>query len=126
MATNKRCAICANAYGTQYICSKCRQGIITYTDKDGTIKTWVDPSLGKNWVESSGRKAGAREASGHEYKDTDVPAVFTGIAHRFTYAERGVADGILHGETDVEIARKVGLSVQHVNRIRRWFLKESK
>lgn len=135
MSVDKRCSICANAYGTRYICSKCRQGIITYKDKDGTTKTWQNPTLAKEWSETSRNADGVREVVPNlpiscdalgAYRDTDRPAVFGGKAHVFTQAERGVADGILHGETDAQIARKTGLSMRHVRRLRKWFTTEGK
>lgn len=139
MTTNKRCAICSNAYGTRYICAKCRKGVIAYKDKDGSTKTWQDPGLAEAWVETSGEKCKevvpdlGLDKHGHRrgcdslnaYRDTDQPAIFAGKPHVFTLAERGVADGILHGETDAQIARKTGLSYRHVVRLRAWFMKES-
>src|SRR6266567_634506 len=110
---DRRCSICANSYGTRYICSKCRQGIVTYKDKDGTIKTWQDPTLAKEWTETNGRH-GVREVGGHEYKATDRPEVFAGKPHVFTLAERGVADCILHGDSNKQIVEKTGLSLRHV------------
>lgn len=121
------CSVCENAYGTRYICAKCRQGVITYRDKDGTVKTWSHPSLAKGWVETSGDNTGqGTEVAVEAFRETDRPAVFDGTvkAVEFTDAERAVALGIWLGHTDAHIARTTGLSRTHVGRIRTKFLGE--
>lgn len=127
MPSGKQCAICQNAYGTRFICKKCREPeVVEYRDKDGKTQTWVGPPRAEGWSETSGNKGDgdepAREVAVAEYRETDVPAVFSGVFRdEFTPNERLVAGGIWLGKTDAQIARETGLTRGEVKRIRSMF-----
>ncbi len=128
MATvNPRCVICGNAYGTRYICAKCRRPeVVVYKDKDGTMKTWTGPPRAEGWIETSGRKSeGAVEWSGHEYKESDIPQVFEGTCEDYTDSDREVARCISSGVSIAETARRTRLTEKRVRQIRSRFLKGS-